>query len=135
MKIIDDAINRIYEIRVPSVKLHLQNAPYNFNTATFPLLFIRNLKFNLEFGSNFGNAIDLSNSTGECEIVVVIEAFKQGTAAQNYTKSREIISALAESIVNSSMRLENDGIEVREDFELTGDTVLFVVIANVNFFL
>ena len=99
------------------------------------MLFIRNLKFNLEFGSNFGNAIDLSNSTGECEIVVVIEAFKQGTAAQNYTKSREIISALAESIVNSSMRLENDGIEVREDFELTGDTVLFVVIANVNFFL
>lgn len=135
MKIIDDAINRIYEIRVPNVKLHLQNAPYNFNTATFPLLFIRNLKFNLEFGSNFSNAIDLSNSTGECEIVVVIEAFKQGTAAQNYIKSREIISALAESIVNSSMRLENDGIEVREDFELTGDTVLFVVIANVNFFL
>lgn len=135
MKIIDDAIDKIYQIRVPIVKTHLQNAPYNFNTAMFPLLFVRNLRFNLEFGSNFGNAIDLSNSTGECEIVVVIEAFKQGTAAQNYIKSREVISALAEAIVNSSMVLDNDGIAIREDFELTGDTVLFVVIANVNFFL
>jgi hypothetical protein len=87
----------------------------------------------LGFGGNFLNGLTLSS--GEAQIVIVVEAFKQGTSVQNYAKSRELISNLADALNNSGLRIDSRGIEIREDFELTGDTVLFVVVADVSFYL
>jgi hypothetical protein len=133
MQSIDEMVNKFYAIRVKGVSTHLENAPYTFSTANFPLLFIRNFKFNLGFGGNFLNGLTLSS--GEAQIVIVVEAFKQGTSVQNYAKSRELISNLADALNNSGLRIDSRGIEIREDFELTGDTVLFVVVADVSFYL
>lgn len=139
MQSIDDMLNKFYNIRVKGVNTHLPNAPYTFSTANFPLLFVRNFKFNLNYEGNLSNSLAASSSltlsSGEAQVVVVIEAFKQGTSVQNYTKSREIISNLADAFLASGLLVDSDGIEIREDFESTGDTVLFVVIADVSFYL
>lgn len=133
MNSIDNAISKLYSIRVVGVNNHQKFLPYNFSTGTFPMLFIRNMQFDLEFGSNLSNEVNLS--TGQAEIVIVVEAFKQGSSVQNYEKSRQLISSLADAIISSPLLLSSEGVSIKEDFELTGDTVLFVVIATCNFYL
>lgn len=137
--IVEQTLNTLYSIRVDGVRTHAKFPPYTFSTASYPLLFIRNIGFQMKFRQTLSGMVELSSanqvSTGTCEVVIVVESFKQGTAAQNYEKSRELMNSLVTAFLESDLLLSDDGIDVKEDFELTGDTALFVVIANVSFLL
>lgn len=139
MQSVDDIYTKLYAIRVVGVKKHEKYPPYTFNTAEYPLLFFRNVKLNLEYSAslayNFSgdtpSTLDLS--TGSAEMIIIVESFRQGTSVQNYAKSRELINAVADAINDSNITIDTDGVEIEEDFELTGDTVLFVVKTKINF--
>ena len=66
-------------------------------------------------------------------MVVIVESFRQGTSVQNYAKSRELVNAIADALNASDIVIDVDGVEIEEDFELTGDTVLFVIKTKINF--
>lgn len=139
MQSIDDIYTKLYAIRVAGVKTHEKYPPYTFNTAEYPLLFFRNVKFNLEYSASleysFSGATPstLDLSSGSAEMIIIIESFRQGTSVQNYSKSRQLLNAVADAINASNITIDVDGVEIEEDFELTGDTVLFVVKCKINF--
>jgi len=103
------------------------------------LLFFRNIKLNLQYSASLeyslagGIPSTLDLSTGSAEMIVIVESFRQGTSVQNYAKSRELINAIADAVNASNITIDVDGVEIEEDFELTGDTVLFVVKCKINF--
>jgi len=139
MQSIDDIYTKLYAIRVVGVKTHKQYPPYTFNTAEYPLLFFRNVKLNLQYSASLEYSFSgetpstLDLSTGSAEMIIIIESFRQGTSTQNYGKSRELINAVADAVNASNITIDVDGVEIEEDFELTGDTVLFVVKCKINF--
>jgi len=139
MQSVDDIYTKLYDIRVAGVKTHEKYPPYTFNTASYPLLFFRNIKLNLQYSASLeyslagGIPSTLDLSTGSAEMIVIVESFRQGTSVQNYAKSREIINAIADAVNASNITIDVDGVEIEEDFELTGDTVLFVVKCKINF--
>lgn len=141
MQSIDDIYTKLYAIRVAGVKTHERYPPYTFNTAEYPLLFFRNVKFNLEYSASLEYSFagstpsTLDLSTGSAEMIIIVESFRQGTSAQNYAKSRVLLNAVADAINSSDITIDTDGVEIEEDFELTGDTVLFVVKCKINFMI
>jgi hypothetical protein len=138
MQSISDIYTKLYEIRVAGVKTHEKYPPYTFNTADYPLLFFRNIKIILNYEesltlslANLPSSLDVS--TGTAEMVVIVESFRQGTSVQNYAKSRDLVNAIADALNSSDIVIDVDGVEIEEDFELTGDTVLFVIKTKINF--
>ncbi len=138
MQSISDIYTKLYQIRVAGVKTHEKYPPYTFNTAEYPLLFFRNIKIILNYEASQSLSLDviptsLDVSTGTAEMVVIVESFRQGTSVQNYAKSRELVNAIADALNVSDIVIDVDGVEIEEDFELTGDTVLFVIKTKINF--
>ena len=138
MQSISDIYTKLYQIRVAGVKTHEKYPPYTFNTAEYPLLFFRNIKIILNYEASQSLSLDviptsLDVSTGTAEMVVIVESFRQGTSVQNYGKSRELVNAIADALNASDIVIDVDGVEIEEDFELTGDTVLFVIKTKINF--
>ncbi len=138
MQSISDIYDKLYLIRVEGVKTHEKYPPYTFNTAQYPLLFFRNIKIILNYEASQSLSLStppssLDVSTGTAEMVVIVESFRQGTSVQNYGKSRELVNAIADALNNSDIVIDVDGVEIEEDFELTGDTVLFVIKTKINF--
>ncbi len=138
MQSISDIYTKLYQIRVAGVKTHEKYPPYTFNTAEYPLLFFRNIKIILNYEASQSLSLDviptsLDVSTGTAEMVVIVESFRQGTSVQNYAKSRELVNAIADALNASDIVIDVDGVEIEEDFELTGDTVLFVIKTKINF--
>lgn len=138
MQSISDIYTKLYQIRVTGVKTHEKYPPYTFNTADYPLLFFRNIKIILNYEASQSLSLDviptsLDVSTGTAEMVVIVESFRQGTSVQNYAKSRELVNAIADALNASDIVIDVDGVEIEEDFELTGDTVLFVIKTKINF--
>ena len=141
MQSVSDIYDKLYAIRVIGVKTHSKYPPYTFNTAEYPLLFFRNIKLNLEYSASLSYSLSgttpstLDLSGGSAEMIIIVESFRQGTSVQNYAKSRELINAVADAINASDITIDVDGVEIEEDFELTGDTVLFVVKCKINFMI
>jgi len=138
MQSISDIYTKLYQIRVAGVKTHEKYPPYTFNTAEYPLLFFRNIKIILNYEASQSLSLDviptsLDVSTGTAEMVVIVESFRQGTSVQNYAKSRELVNAIADALNASDIVIDVDGVEIEEDFELTRDTVLFVIKTKINF--
>lgn len=138
MQSISDIYTKLYEIRVAGVKTHEKYPPYTFNTADYPLLFFRNIKIILNYEGSLTLSLvnppsSLDVSTGTAEMVVIVESFRQGTSVQNYAKSRDLVNAIADALNSSDIVIDVDGVEIEEDFELTGDTVLFVIKTKINF--
>ena len=139
MQAIQDIYDKLYNIRVDGVKVHQSYPPYTFNSADYPLLFFREMKFALDYESSFSATLvnslpsNLNVSGGSVEMVVIVESFRQGTSAQNYSKTRDIINAISDAINSSTLAFNMVSMSIEEDFELAGETVLFVIKTTINF--
>lgn len=125
-----EVINQLYSLRVAGVSLHLESAPFTFTTANFPTLFIRNITFNMNYNSTLTNTRNVS--TISCEYVIIVEPIKQNRPQKNYQTSRELMVNFVNAVESSEFQLNVNSVNIKEDFEMTEESVFFVIVAEVN---
>jgi hypothetical protein len=125
-----EVINQLYSLRVAGVNLHLESAPFTFTTANFPTLFIRNITFNMNYNSTLTNTRNVS--TISCEYVIIVEPIKQNRPQKNYQTSRELMVNFVNAVESSEFQLNVNSVNIKEDFEMTEESVFFVIVAEVN---
>lgn len=137
MQSIDDVYTKLYALRVNGVKTHQKFPPYTFNTSDYPLLFFRNIELNMFYKSALknnsigGRPTMLGISSIKAELIIILEAFRQGTSVKNYSKSREIMNSLVDAINSSDLIIDVETMLIKEDFEISGDTVLYVIKSDI----
>jgi len=125
-----EVINQLYSLRVTGVNLHLENAPFTFVTANFPMMFIRQMTFNMNYNSTLTNQRNISTVT--CEYVILVEPLKQNKPQKNYEKGRELMVNFVSAVESSQFALNVNTVNIKEDFEMTEESAFFVIIAEVQ---
>ena len=125
-----DVINQLYSLRVTGVNVHLENAPFTFVTANFPMMFIRQMTFNMNYNSTLTNQRNVSTVT--CEYVIIVEPLKQNKPQRNYEKGRELMVNFVSAVESSQFLLNVNSVNIKEDFEMTEESAFFVIVAEIN---
>lgn len=123
-------VNAVMGFTMPSVNTLMKSAPTQVSTGQFPIMFVRNVRLEnqertLTFASSSLNVISF-------EIVVLVEAARQGKQDDVYELTRAIIDELVSELNENAAALHLDYFNVIETFESAGDTVYFAVLADVR---
>lgn len=123
-------VNTVMAFSMPSVTTKLSSAPTQVSTGKFPVMFVRNVRVeNMERTLSFASG---SLNTINFEIVVLVEAARQGNQDDVYTLSRSIMDEMVAELEENASALQLDSYNVIETFESAGDTAYFAVLAEVR---
>lgn len=123
-------VNAVMGFTMPSVATKLPSAPTQVSTGHFPVFFLRNLRLeNMERSLTFGRG---SLTVITFELVILIEAVRQGLQEDVYTLSRTLMDELASELEENAQAIHLDSYTVFETFETAGETAYFAVLAEVR---
>jgi hypothetical protein len=121
---ITETINAVVSMNIPGVKAIREAPPPSVSSAMLPLGYIRNC--------TIGHDARTLNLAGAgtivtCELVILVDASRQGTVEDLYRETREIMDSLATTLLENSANLRLDDFSIKEDFEAVEVNSYFVV--------
>lgn len=126
---IQDTINKLTAMSIPGVKSIRKAAPASVSSAMLPLGYIRNCAITTDQRSlSFSGGMRIVT----CELVILIDASRQGTVEDLYDLTRQIEDDLAIAIDANAAVLRLDDYAIKEDFEGVETSSYFVVIATIR---
>lgn len=122
-------IDKIKALEIPGVKSIRKSTPSSVSSAMLPLGYIRN-------GTITTDQRSLTFSGGmrvvTCELVILVDASRQGTVDDLYDLTRQIADNIAIALDADAANLRLDDYAIKEDFEGVETSSYFVVIATIR---
>lgn len=126
---IQDTINNLTAMSIPGVKSIRKAAPASVSSAMLPLGYVRNCAIAMDQRSlTFAGGMRVVS----CELVILVEASRQGTVDDLYELTRQVADNVAAAIDANAAVLRLDDYSVREDFEGVEASSYFVVLATIR---
>lgn len=126
---IQSTVDKVKALNITGVKSIRKAAPASVSSAMLPLGYIRNCAMTMDQRS-------LSFSGGQrivtCELVILVEASRQGTVDDLYDLTRQIADNTIAAIDENAASLRLSDFSVREDFEGVETSSYFVVLATIE---
>ena len=123
-------VEKVLNLTIPSVVTMSSSPPGTVTSAQLPYLFVRDAKMETIDRDFVFNRSGLKVIT--FEICVIIEPSRQNTQPASYTLSRAIMDELSNALETNAADLSLEGYSIEEKFEMSGDTVYFVVVSPVR---
>lgn len=122
-------VNGLAAIAVAGVTRKYTSPPSQISSADLPAMYPRLPEGNQEIAS-FGYQAGIFAAS--CELVVLVKANQQGTAAANFTQCLTLLDALNTAIDSNALTLKVDRWTLRQDGEFVGDAVYWALVAKVE---
>jgi hypothetical protein len=122
-------IDKLVALTIPNVKSIRESPPSSVSSAMLPVGYIRNGVIALDQRSlSFQGGLQ----TVTCELIILVDASRQGTVDELYRRTRQIADDIATVLNANAASLRLDDFTIKEDFEGIETNSYFIVSAIIR---
>lgn len=122
-------VESLSEMTVAGVKRAYMSPPSQLSSADLPVM-------HPQLPEQTQDVITLNSSVGlfniVCELVIVVKANQQGTAAANFSECLTLMDALNSALVSNASALNIDRWAIRQDGVAYGETAYWAIVARIE---
>ena len=122
-------LNKIVALSIPGVKSIRKAPPSLVSSAMLPVGYLRNCVISMDQRSlSFQGGLQVVT----CELVVLVDASRQGTVDDLYERTRQIADDIVHVLNDNAADLRLDDFTIKEDFEAIETNSYFIVSATIR---